>query len=169
MRFSICAFSLPAAATLVLPFVAPSLVLGLGRGHIRFGLVLAHDLFEAGCDRGCDVAEHLAAELRRHEGRAEPAGSTRLELGDGVHHFRNELDAFSDRRSSTCAAVSDFCCAFLLRVHQLLELRVDVLNLHVHVFARQVELGQLLLDLAHLLLPDVAHGIEQRRLVRRPQ
>ncbi len=44
-----------------------------------------------------------------------------------------------------------------------------MLHLHVHVLARQVQFGQLLFDLPHLLLPDVPHRVEQRRLVRRAQ
>ena len=57
----------------------------------------------------------------------------------------------------------------LLRVHQLLELRVEVLHLHVDVLALQRQLGERFLDLPHLLLADVAHRVEQDRLVRGPQ
>ncbi len=43
-----------------------------------------------------DVAEHLAAELQGHERRAEAAGGAGLELGNRVHHLRDELGALGD-------------------------------------------------------------------------
>ena len=120
---------------LVLPLFAAALILGLRGREIRLGLVLGHHLLDAGRERRGDVAEHLAAELQGDERRAEPARGAGLELRDRVHHLRRRGRCLRRSPDITCAADSDFCCSCLLRVHQLLELRVQVLDLHLDVLA----------------------------------
>ena len=150
---------------LVLPLFAAALIFGLGGREIRFVLVLGGDFLDAGRKCAGDVADHLATELQGDERRAEPARCTALELRDGIRDLRREVDPFADPRHHLRRGQRLLLLLFL-RVHQLLELSVQVLDLRLDALALERQLRQGLLDLFHLRLPDVADGVEERGLVR---